>query len=281
MENRFIVTHKKFDWDFNKKMNIYFWGDVHRDARACDVDRYKWFLKKAKEDPDAYYFGLGDYHDFASAKEQKVLTQSGLHDQTIDLFDAIVEKRNRAFAMEAGQMRGKLLGLIGGNHSWTLKNGKLADEDLAERLGTEYLGWLCVYAMTFHLAQGSSRTVYIVGCHGKAGGKLAGTSISQVDDLKKVFPFADIFVMGHDHQRGAWPTTTLSPVHGNYSFRMKEHRQYLVRSGSFLKSYEPGESQYTTSRLLRPADLGVVKMSISFHRDRKHDEIVTDIESTV
>ena len=285
MDHTFKIITKEIQINLNDQINIWFWGDVHYDIDACDRDRFDWFLKKSLS-TNSYYFGMGDYHDFASSKEQSVLEKADLHETTIKSFDHLIEKRNREFALKIGQMRGRMLGFLGGNHSWKLQNGKFADEDLAERMGTEYSGWLCVYALHFKFNKDDdkkSRYIYIVACHGRAAGKLIGTSINGVNDLKTIFPFADIYAMGHDHQRGAWPTSTLIPLIGNKSLRMKEHRQYLVRSGSFLKSYQPDESQYTTARLLRPADLGAVKMTISFHRDNKHgeDNIVTDIESTV
>ena len=284
MQNTFKLFSKEIKWNINEPFHLYLWGDVHRDADACDVDRWKWFLQKAAKDKNAYYVGLGDVHDFASTKERSAIMKAELHETTMEHFDDIVIKKNIEFANEIKQMRGRLLGLIGGNHTWKFGNGKFSDEDLAERMETEYLGWLCVYELTFNFGNNRYQTVYMVLCHGKAGGKLIGTSINQVDDLKTIFPFADLYAAGHNHQRGAWPVTSLRPQKRNGSpFKLKQHRQYLVRSGSFLKSYVDGKSQYTTGGLMRPSDLGAVKLTISFHRNRKdgNDDIVTDIESTV
>ena len=293
MDHTYKTARREIQWNMNKTFPLYIWGDLHRDTPSCDIDRFRWFLRKATKDPDAMYLGMGDYHDFASSKEQKLLQNSDLHDTTIKHFDHIVQEKNRKLAVEIGQMRGKLLGLIGGNHTWKLQNGKFADEDLAERMATDYLGWLCFLRLTFKFPGRSgsntetpvSINVDIVACHGRAAGKLIGTSINSVNELKTIFPTADIYIMGHDHQRGAWPISCLIPIHRHKDniVKLKEHRQYLVRSGSFLKSYTENADKYTTSRLLRPADLGVVKLLISFHREKKNnqDYIVTDIESVV
>jgi len=283
MEHLFRTYTKKINWELDKPLNIWFWGDVHYDSDACDRDRFAWFLERSGKCPDSYFFCLGDVHDFASAREQVALLKADLHETTLEHFDDIVTKKNIHFAELIKPMRGKLLGMVGGNHTWKLQNGKYSDEDLAERMEAPYLGWLCVYAITFDFGSNMSRTIYIVACHGQGGGKLIGTSINKLDDLKRIFPFADIFVSGHDHQRGGWPTTVLQPVLCNGKLKLKQQRQYLVKSGSFLKAYENDKNQYTTKSLYRPSDLGAVKVAVSFHRNNKNrtTEIITDIESTV
>ena len=268
---------------FKDSVGIWFWGDVHRDAVGCDEERWRWFLRKsAQDDPDlTYYMGMGDYHDMASSSEQLHLNRNDLHETTIETLDGLVEKNNRKFAEEIKQMRGKLLGLIDGNHNWRFPNGVTASEDLANRMGCESLGWLCHYTITFSIGS-KEQNVHIVACHGRAGGKRAGTSINQVEDLKIIFPLADIYVMGHDHNRGAWPVDVLYPSRNQNGIKIKQKRQFLCRSGSFMKGYEKGRSSYVTGRLLRPSDLGALKINISLHRDREDgDRIITDIEAII
>ena len=270
--------------DFDDYINVWLFGDVHRETKACDVERWKWFLKKAaKDDPEkTYYIGMGDYHDFASTSEKKQLRGDKVHETTDDTLDFLAEKHNRDFAGEIKQMQGKLLGLIHGNHSWLFLNGKNSTEDLAERMQCEYLGWLCHLKLTFIFGSPNTRrtqNVHFILCHGKAGGKLLGTSINQVEDMKKVIPAADVYAMGHDHQRGAWPTSILDISAGGGN--LKQKRQYICRTGSFKKAYTVDTSSYEASRLLRPADLGAIKLIINFHRDQSkgRDIIITDIHS--
>ena len=224
--------------------------------------------------------GLGDYHDLASAREQVHLNRNALHETTMESLDELVAKNNRKFAEEIKQMRGRLLGLVDGNHNWRFPNGITASEDLANRMGCEHLGWLAHITLTFKFGGGKSQNVYIVACHGRAGGKRIGTSINQVEDMKAIFPMADIYIMGHNHDRGAWPMDILYPTNGG---EIKQKRQFLCRSGSFKKAYEDGKSAYEVGRLLRPADLGALKLNISFHRDQSggKDRIITDIEAVI
>lgn len=282
METIYTTHRAEIPVSFSDTIGIWFWGDVHRDAVSCDEKRWKWFLdRSAKDDPRyTYYMGMGDYHDLASAREQQKLTRDHLHETTMETLDELVEQRNRKFSEEIKQMRGRLLGMIDGNHNWRFPNGTTASEDLANRMGCPHLGWLTHYTLTFQFPGKKSQAVYIVACHGRAGGKRVGTSINQVEDMKVIFPMADIYVMGHNHDRGAWPVDILYP---NQYGEMKQKRQFLCRSGSFKKAYETGKSAYEVGRLLRPADLGALKLNISFHRDQGdgRDRIVTDIEAII
>ena len=279
METIYTVHKKEIKLkSWNDIVPIWFFGDVHRDAVGCDKERWQWFLKKSAQDKEAYYLGMGDYHDLASSREQVHLNRNDLHETTMESLDELVEKNNRAFCKEIKQMNGRLLGLIDGNHNWRFPNGAAASEDLANRMGCEHLGWLTHFTLTFK-SVGKSQSVHIVACHGRAGGKRIGTSINQVEDMKAIFPIADIYIMGHNHDRGAWPIDVLYPTHNG---SIKQKRQFLCRSGSFLKAYEKGRSNYATGRLLRPADMGALKLNIGFHRDREEgDRIITDIEAII
>jgi hypothetical protein len=269
------------------KIKLWCFGDIHRFTRSCDEDRWKWFLKCAKEtkDDNTYFIGMGDYQNFASSKEQKVIHNSGLHSDTIEDFDDIVEKRNRVMAQEMSFMKPNLLGLIDGNHNWIFKDGRTATEDLADRLMAEYLGWLCHFTLKVHMPVNRAINVYILACHGKAGGKTAGASVNQLDDVRTVFPLSDVIIMGHDHQRFARPVSILIPDHvqNNEEVQLKQKRQFLCRSGSFKKGYTPDASSYEVARLLRPADLGALLLEIGFHRNQKdgRDVLTTDIKAII
>jgi hypothetical protein len=267
---------------YTTPITLWLFGDVHRDTQACDVDRWKWFLRKSKEgtDPErTYYLGMGDYHDFASYREGEKIKGIGLHEQTIDAINELVVKRNRAFAQEIKHMRGRLVGLLGGNHTW-IQDGVTSDEDLANRMGCEYLGWLSFIRLSFRITITTTIDLYLVACHGLGGGRVLGASVRKVEDLFHIFPMGEIYVMGHDHNRGVWVQPRFKPsVNRDGTFTNKQMRQYFCRSGSFMKSYEPGQSSYASSKLMKPADLGALRLDISFHKDG--DRLITDIEALI
>jgi hypothetical protein len=285
------ATYKILEDEINIKrsfdpITIYFFGDVHRDTRNCDVDRWKYFLKQAKDsmDENTYFIGLGDYNDFASTSEKKKISHAELHETTRDMLDSMVEKHNRDFASEISFMRGRVLGFIDGNHSWVFENGKTSNEDLAERMDTKDLGWLCHYTLMVRCnTHRINRAIHMILCHGKAGGKTLGITVNQVGDLKNIFPIADLYVMGHDHQRIAHPSSVLVPIRGLKGYQIKQKRQLLCRSGSFMRAYENNSSSYQIFKLYRPSDIGALKVRIQFHRHDTHngDATVLDLMAEI
>jgi len=253
------------------------------------VERWKYWLSRMRKSHNdkAFYLGMGDYHDFASTSESLILKNPKLHDDTRAMFDMTAQKKNRALSAELSFAKGNILGLIEGNHNWLFMDGQTSTDDLAGRLHTQNLGWLCHYTLRFKLKYQNSEkqlnNLYIVACHGKAGGKTAGITINQVDDLKRIFPTADIYIMGHDHQRGAWPTSTLLPFTDAKGItHIKQKRQFLARSGAFLKSYSPDKTSYAVKSLYKPSDLGAISFKISFHVDKSITyRVITDIEATI
>ena len=280
METKFTILDYDYQMSSSDILSLWFFGDLHKGTKAFDEDRFKWFLKKSSSDPLRLYIGMGDYHDFASSKEQRKLIEANLHDTTMEDFDESVQKKNRKLAeMVLPVMKDRVIGLIGGNHSWRLSKGKMADEDLAERLKSKYLGWLSLIRVHIYLTdRQKTMELSIVACHGKSGGKLFGTSVNQVIDLKKIFPLANIYAMGHDHKKYTIPDVVLTWTNIRPT-KLRQHPQRIVRSGSFQKGYEEDCSNYVTSRLLSPVYLGAPKVNISFHRDYKYgDNLTMDME---
>lgn len=283
MECIYTYKQKTIELDnFDDKINIFFFGDVHRDTPSCDADRWRKFLKDAKETPDSYFFAMGDLNDFASTKEKKIIDKSELHDTTKGKFDYVAEKDIRRICAEMSFMRGRMLGVLEGNHSWIFKNGKKSDENIAERMASEYCGWLCAYTLILKVGH-KGCSIHFVLCHGRAGGKRAGTSINQVEDLKVIFPAMDVYVQAHDHNRGAWPVSALIPIRGPKEWHIKQKRQWLCRSGSFKKGYMPDTSGYEIGRLLRPSDLGALQLQIGLHRSLINggDIVYPDIKAII
>ena len=256
------------------RIDLFLFGDIHRDAKGCDVGRWHEFLKEAKanlaENPHTYFIGMGDYNDFASSSEQKAIKNSGkIHETTMQTLDTTVQNNNILIASECSFMRGHLLGLLEGNHTWTLANSQTATQDLAERLDTICLGWLSHYTLKFNMCSWRM-AIHMALCHGKAGGKTHGITINQVADLKQIFPTASIYAMGHDHQRGTWPTSALIPYDNGHGIKIRQLEQRLVRTGSFLRAYLPNTSSYEIGRLYRPANIGAVKIEIKIKKNDEH-----------
>lgn len=285
MTNLF-TTH---DFYFNgSEIELFPFGDVHHDTKGCDHERFKAYIDKSKkyDQKKCLYLTMGDLLDFASSSEKKKLWQNGLHETTIDRFDRMAKQDIKSFCKIVEHIKGRTIGVIGGNHSWKFADGKYSDEVIAEELKSTYLGWLSYIRVHVTMTNSTARSSFdIVACHGKAGGKLIGTSINQVDDLRKIFPEADLFIMGHDHKLSSTPAVSLYAYtdHANRKTVIKQREQRLLRSGSFKKTYTPNEESYEINRLYQPSILGGLHLTIKFIRSKKNgnDTIIKSIESHV
>lgn len=272
------------------------YGDIHYDSPQHDGERFGQFCKMAKHEKLLTWFlGLGDDNELLSSKERKNYDRAELHESSAERFERMIVKSHCDLRDKiVGFGRGRTIGMIQGNHYWKFTSsheehgisaGQTTNEWLAEQVGCKWLGWLSYIRIV--VSSGDTTKIYtvdVVACHGKAGGKLVGSSVNQVDDLRKIFPMANIYIMGHDHKRGAWPDSALHAesqvkAENKDKLRIKQKRQWLVRSGSFLKGYVDGEESYVVGRLLRPAELGIVKIQVQADRIEtgKQDIVIPNI----
>jgi len=257
-----------------QSLKIIPFGDIHRDVELCDTERWHNFLRRCRHEDDAftYYMLMGDPNDFASTSERKILLDPKLHDSTVKKLDRIADADTERFLSEVKFMKGKMIGVVAGNHQWHFQDGFNSDQHIAEQLGSKYLGEISYTRLALE-QNGRHVVVDIVAAHGKAGGKCAGTTINQVDDLRRIFPVADLYFCGHDHKRGVWPESTLVVQINNQTGEMavKQKRQLLCRTGSFLRGYVDGQDSYVSNRYLRPTELGTIKLEVKIKRTRKND----------
>jgi hypothetical protein len=282
-----VVRHRITIPSLDTRIKLVPFSDVHRHHPACDVERWKHFLERCRKDDDEYtlYLSLGDLDDLCSDSERKILNDDELHESTKYNLDQYAAAQTLRLADELRFMKGRLIGMVSGNHLWDFdQQGQWAREGiftttdlLCRELQTKWLGSLAFIRVSVKVAnRGGRHSIDIVAAHGKAGGKLVGTSINQVKDLKEIFPTADVYCQGHDHQKGCWPITCLEVTN---QMTVKQKRQWLCRTGSFLRGYVPGCDSYVVGRLYRPTDLGVIRGEIDFRRDKEGgaDSIVKDI----
>lgn len=283
-DNVFTTGYSVISVTPNHTFRIYPLGDQHCASKNHDEERYKETLSELRKDPDGYFVMLGDEHDLASFGERKAIRAANLHESTLHDLDQRALQKCRDFVEMHKWMGDRLLFMIQGNHYWTFSSSSKSDgiepgmsstQWIANQLGTRWAGWLTYHRISVRRPgwknAGKQMTVDIVASHGKAGGKLVGTAYNQVSELRGIFPGADIYLMGHDHKRGAVPDSTLHVPHSGHGCGLivKQRRQWMVRTGSFLKGYVPNEAGYIVGRLLRPAELGNVKLDVKVARVRK------------
>lgn len=245
-------------------------GDVHRSAPLCHEEKWLEFCTWAREKaPERTYFlGMGDYDDLASASERRLLNGQDLHESTVETLEELYNKHTHRFFKEIEFMKGRCIGIMGGNHFAEFQSGMTSDQKLADLLNCKYLGSNSFIRLSFFskTKHASTNSIDIWAHHGMGASRLVGGSINRVQQMGEVAE-ADIYLMGHDHRKGAIPSSKLRLKEGNGSVRLSHRKQLYVRTGSFLKGYVEGKKSYIVDKALNPTDLGVVKIELTPKRE--------------
>ena len=282
-----IFTIHKYQIEFdnyNEPIYLFPFGDIHRSSPSCDVDRWLEFLNWAKSKKRAYYLGMGDYDDLASTSERAILNNKNLHDSTIRTLDEHYKEHTDSFHKEIEFMGDRLIGLLEGNHYQDLQSGMTTTQYLADKMGCKYLGVSSFIRLVLkHKKRNTSQKLDIWAHHGKGASKLVGGSLNRVEQML-TSANADIYLMGHDHKKSAGYVNTLELKQSNRSsLKLSSRKKLLARTGSFLKSYTPGEVSYVADMALNPADLGVIKIELTPRRTCKNEveEYKIDIHTSI
>jgi hypothetical protein len=278
----FAVQHYKIEVKhINEPIRLIPFGDVHRSSKLCSVKHWTEFLAWAKTKKNTLYLGMGDYDDLASTSERAILLDTKLHESTkSDIQDMFMSNVNR-LCKEMDFMKGNLLGLIEGNHFGLFANGTTTTQKMCEKLNCKYLGASAFVRITFKYGN-TEHSIDIWAHHGKGAARLVGGSINRVQQMAEAAE-AHIFIMGHDHKKGAVPSSKLHLVGTKGKLTVRHKKQLYVRSGSFLRGYVEGEPSYVVDSAMNPTSLGVVKIELTPKcemRD-KHKHFWVDIHASV
>lgn len=256
----------------NEPVYLVPFGDVHRNAPLCSTEYWTRFLDEYRNRERTYFLGMGDYDDLVSASEREIFANKKIHESTAINLTKYAEDKVRGLCGEIEFMRGKIIGLLGGNHYWDFPSGVNSDQMMAQLLDTTYLGVSAFIRLSLYIpisktgGTSHSSTVDIWAHHGKGAARLIGGSINRVAQMREAGE-ADIYIMGHDHRKGAVPSGSKLELVGTGSrLKVKHKTQWLVRSGSFLRGYVENEPSYVANGAMNPTDLGAVCLELKLNR---------------
>lgn len=269
---------------FNEPIYLMPFGDIHRSAPLCHTEKWLEFLDWAKGKKRAYFLGMGDYDDLASASERLNLDKKKFHDSTVQTLEKLYETHIDRFYKEIGFMKSKIIGLIEGNHYAEFSSGITSTQLLTQKLNAKYLGVSSFIRLNFrHLTTKKASKIDIFAHHGKGAGKRMGTSLNTVEDMIRIAD-ADIYLMGHDHKKSCGYLTKLE-LSDNRKGDLKLYNKKIMmgRTGSFLKAYVPEEASYVADANYNPTDLGVLKIELTprIKHEGKSEMIYIDIHTSI
>lgn len=258
-------------------------GDIHRSAPLCHIEKWKEFLDWAKHKKRCYFLGMGDYDDLISSSERFGLQGAKLHESTLQTIEDTYRKFTDRLIKELSFMEGRLVGLLEGNHYAVFQNGTTTTQRMCEALKCRYLG--CNAFIRLTLRQNSKHAVTnsldIWAHHGLGAARLVGGSLNRVQQMLEISD-CDVALMGHDHKKSVGIINRLKLVGGN-GMRLSHRKVVMARTGSFLRGYVPGATSYVADRGLNPTDLGVIKIELTPRRSQTdgHDYQEIDLHASI
>lgn len=253
-----------------------------------DADLLKEWVKRIKQDPTARTILMGDLIDQDRTTHRKhrksyvADRNSRLHD------DRHMDRELKGIIEILRPIRGKILGMLEGNHFYEYATGISSDQKVCEALEVPFLGALGAIKLVMLRKGSNSRKSLTVFAHhsgGTAGGRTTGGSVNALLRQENAWD-ADVYLLGHDHRRIAWREATLAlndaPVPA-----VVERTKVFARVGAFLKGHDhegcvstksPYFPSYAEAAAYRPTDLGWIEIKMDLRHSRVAGErIVYDI----
>lgn len=264
----FTVASTEIRQNYNETFHIIPLGDVHLGSEACDESRVDYMCHWIDKHKNVYVIGLGDYTDMIRAHDRYAIeTQTAQSTQLI--MDRIYREESDKFIKKVMPFKNRILGLGEGNHRGNLTSGITTTQYMCDKLNTKYLGYMSYFSVSVRpkTKQNTVNQLVFLIHHGIGGnGRLAGSTINRVERLERIAS-ADIYLMGHDHQKGVRPVSKFVPCNSG-GFGIRSKKQLLITTGGFLKSYMPNMPSYAVRMAYPPADLGCAKITITLKRDQ-------------
>lgn len=267
-----IKQQVKFELSQTQKVLVLPVGDVHWGSRDFPIEHFKNFLQWGY-DRGAYFIGMGDYLDFTSTSQRQIM--GVLRDSTKERLDEMVRYEADAFLEATKFTKGRWLGMLSGNHTWTFAGGNSVDQLLCKGLECDYLGDMTILRLVLTNFPGHPEAdTIVVAHHGKGGGSTVGGQLGKPEHLLKWLN-ADIILMGHSHAKLAAPIDRINITPDG----IISHRTTVVaRTGSFLRAYagtDPqdldspafmSEGSYVEKAALMPSALGGICFAVGYEK---------------
>ena len=273
-----ILKKKRIPWG---EINIMPIGDIQYGAEGCDVDRLKRHLKWGV-DHNVWFIGMGDYHDFLSPSNRRILKTSGLYDTAQNLIEQWYGEHLLELQSILEPTKDRWLGMLSGHHYFEFSDGTTTDTRLCQFLNTNFLGTCGYLTLTFEDHAKHVATCKIWCHHGTGSGSNASSALNKLEKIAGGFD-AHIYLMGHQSKLGYAPLDYLDIVKGKDGEPMLIDRtKALVATGSFMRGYQAGSrlggtgrpsGSYVEQAMMTPAALGGSLITVTPRRKDTYTEI--------
>jgi len=243
----------------NDIFHLYPFGDLHLGHVNTHIELIKRTVAVIEKDRFARVICMGDYGnvDIPGDKFFDFNSLDLAHYPTPDLqYAGVMEQFTK--------IKGKIDILLTGNHDdrMAVKHGHNYVEDMAKQLGVPW-GWTGAYVRYIFKRKGSNWggntgpavwTYDVYASHGFAVEmRKSGSRVNRILEMANVFPYADLYLMGHVH---TLDINRRTPLRYTKKGKIEETIKYYVLTGGFLRGYVDGNPSYIERKMLEPQALG-------------------------
>ena len=242
----------------------------------------KKFLERrdaVKSDPLRLTLGMVDYGDSIMAGANQ-MTDKRYNTNTIDPRFPTPDDQYRWVRTQFEPIKGKLLGLLEGNHDYALeeKTGHQYVRELAEDLSVPYLGYAAFIILDFRYQGKSIRRSRIFAAHSHFNGTTVGGNMNNLIRISGFFD-ADVYLTAHTHRTAFDESLVVGieedgvdenklPLRKNAKksfLELSDNKYEIVKrpkivasTGAFMETYVKGHLNYGEKNLLPALKTGTI-----------------------
>lgn len=237
-------------------------GDVHLGANSCEEKAFKRLLRKVAATNNAYVILMGDLIDAITRTDPR-FDSGGLADWIpIHRANTIAEVELEYAVELLEPIKDKIVGAIVGNHEDKVAKhyGTDIHQRMCTHLGIRNLSYSALIRFAFKRANERS-SIDVYAHHGHGGGRKAGAKVNRMHDEGGDVA-ADIYLMGHVHERG-WSMKPILHMHKDKPLLVAKERHFGL-TGTYLRTYKQGYSGYAEKSGFPPTSIGGIKWTVAF-----------------
>jgi hypothetical protein len=246
-------------------------GDVHLGTVHCDLDALRQVVRYIAATPHCYWLGMGDYLECIRHTDRR-FDPRVIPERHLARLADVIESQVEEFLEICRPIlcREKCLGLLRGNHEEMalLYHGVDPVDRLVAETGVRDLGYAALMVLSLRRNH-DTRTLTVFAHHGHGGGRTAGWKVNRLREMMG-FVQADIYLMGHVHDRIVDDMDILCAAQSGRTYRLGTKRVVLATTGTFYRTYGSERGGYAERRLYPPTPIGPVVVSAAPWQGAKH-----------
>lgn len=220
-------------------VRLAFVGDIQFNGKGghTDLDRLKrhldWCLAQ-----DCLFVLMGDYVDTFSPSNRQRLKAAALYDAAETALESVLSEAIEQPIFDVlAPLKGRTLAVLEGHHYIEHPDGSTTDTRLARLLDAPFVGRSTFLRLRLLDGGRPVDEVTIYATHPDGSAATISGIVASV--LRRQGGFAaDLFAVGHYHQRGAWAVSSLLPRVAGRSHPLMDREVWFLLTGSFMRGYD-------------------------------------------